>query len=392
MSVPTIIAKIDHVVGDLPMLRMTDGTLSAGDPNALKIANVGDVVILGTDSMWRRGSAIDWEPETKIGTVDRVDGSAALLQTAYGVVYRTVPAGKTVAPGNTVTYDSRADLLDVVAEDTVRPSLLDDDFSISTIKSTPTAMDWNSFAGFPDIVQEAKDLVAVHTDKEARTRLAGLGVDPIRGILFDGPPGTGKTFLAQIMASQSNATFYLVSTAALGGRLVSESEQRLQRIYTDAASEELAIVFIDEIDTLTGHRGKDQGSGSRLVNVFLTNMDGVNAPDNVITIGTTNLLQSIDHALRRPGRFDRQLTFTYPDVEDRVAILHARPRTTSGDLDYARVAAETENWTAADLGAIWQHAGELTVISKRSAIRNDHFMMGFERAAAARTKRLKETR
>lgn len=388
----TIIAKIDHVVGDLPMLRMTDGTLSAGDPNALKIANVGDVVVMGTDSVWRRGSVIDWEPATKVGTVDRVARSGVLLQTAYGVVYRTVPAGLTVKPGNTVTYDSRADLLDVVAGESVRPSLLDDDFNVASIKSTPSAMAWDSFAGFPDIIQEAKDLVAVHTDVDARRRLTDLGVDPIRGILFDGPPGTGKTFLAQIMASQSNATFYLVSTAGLGGRLVSESEQRLQRIYTDAASEDLSIVFIDEIDTLTGHRGNDQGSGSRLVNVFLTNMDGVSAPDNVITIGTTNLLDSIDHALRRPGRFDRQLTFTYPDVEDRVAILQARPHTTSGDLDYAQVAAETENWTAADLGAIWQHAGELTVISGRSAIHNDHFMMGFERAANARTKRLKETR
>lgn len=389
---PTIIAKIDHVVGDLPMLRLTDGTLTAGDPNALHVATVGDVVVAGTDGEWRRGSAIDWEPDTRVGTVDRVDGSAALLQTAHGVIYRTVPAGLNVDPGNTVTYDSRSDLLDLVAGDTVRPSLLDDDFNVASIKSTPTAMDWDSFAGFPETIREAKDLVAVHTDKDARKRLADLGVDPIRGILFDGPPGTGKTFLAQIMASQSNATFYLVSTAALGGRLVSESEQRLQRIYTDAASEDLSIVFIDEIDTLTGHRGNDQGNGSRLVNVFLTNMDGVNPPDNVITIGTTNLLDSIDHALRRPGRFDRQLTFTYPNVEDRVAILRARRHTTSGNLDYPQVAARTENWTAADLGAIWQHAGELTVISGRSAIRNDHFMMGFERAAAARTKRLKETR
>lgn len=194
------------------------------------------------------------------------------------------------------------------------------------------------------------------------------------------------------MASQSHATFYLVTTAALGGRLVSESEQRLQQIYSDAAGEDLSIVFVDEIDNLTGHRGNDQDYGSRLVNVFLTNMDGVDAPSNVITIGTTNRVDSIDHALRRPGRFDRQLTFTYPNAEDRLAILRARHRTTAGELDYAALAARTQNWTAADLGAIWQHAGELTVIAGRTAIRNDHFLMGFERAATARTKRLTRAR
>jgi len=389
---PTIIAKIDHLAAGLPMLRLPDGTLTAGDPDALSVAQVHDVIVAGTDGIWRKGSEADWEPNVKIGTIERVDGSAALLQTPHGVLFRTIPAGMSVHVGNTVTYDGRTDILNVFSGDTVRPSLLDDDFNVESIRSTPRAMDWSEFAGFPDLLQEAKDLVAVHTDQPARAELSRLGVNPIRGILFDGPPGTGKTFLAQIMASKSRATFYLVTTAALGGRLVSESEQRLQRIYTDAATQELSIVFIDEIDTLTGHRESDQNSGSRLVNVFLTNMDGVQAPDNVITIGTTNLLGSIDHALRRPGRFDRQLTFTYPDVDDRDAILRSRTHVTSGEIDYRAIAERTESWTAADLGAIWQHAGELTVISGRSAIRNDYFLIGFERAAAARKKRLEDLR
>jgi len=209
-------------------------------------------------------------------------------------------------------------------------------------------------------------------------------------VLFEGPPGTGKTFLAEIMAAQSGATFYLVTISSLGGRLVGESEQRLQAIYDDAATQHLSIIFIDEIDTITGHRDGDASSGSRLVNVFLTNMDGVSKVKNVITIGTTNRAGTIDHALRRPGRFDRELTFTYPAEQDRLDILMSGRHVTSGILDFVTVAANTQGWTAAELGAIWQHAGELAVRAERTAIWNDHFMMGFERADSSRAKKLKE--
>lgn len=117
-------------------------------------------------------------------------------------------------------------------------------------------------------------------------------------------------------------------------------------------------------------------------------MDGVSAPDNVITIGTTNRVDDIDKALRRPGRFDREVTFRNPNREDRLAILTSQSRKTADNLDYEAVADATEGWTAAELGAIWQHAGELTVIAERNNIYNDYFLMGFERAQTARTRRL----
>ena len=108
-----------------------------------------------------------------------------------------------------------------------------------------------------------------------------MKVDPVHGILFAGPPGTGKTFLAQIMAAQSKSAFYLVTTASLGGQLVGQSEERLEAIYEDAAKQEMSIIFVDEIDVLTKDRSNAYEHGSRLVNVFLTNMDGVGAPENV---------------------------------------------------------------------------------------------------------------
>lgn len=386
---PTIIATIDHrTESNLAILRLPDGTLIAGDAEVSDLdADDGDVVILGDG--WEIGTAKDWEPQQDVGIVEHVDKKVAIVRGNRGLVVRTVPENLVVETGNSVLFDARPSLLNVVENRLTQTSPLDDEFDVGNVRSSPnTELNWEDFSGFPDLVREAQDIVAVHTRSESRKKLVGLGVPPVRGILFEGPPGTGKTYLAQIMAAQSGATFYLVTTASLGGRLVSESEQRLEAIYADAASKEMSIVFVDEIEVLTRERGSEQDHSSRLVNVFLTNMDGVNSADNVITIGTTNRVGDIDRALRRPGRFDREVTFRHPDLADRLAILSARPYSTAGDIDYQAVADETAGWTAAELGAIWQHAGELTVIANRSSIHNDHFLVGFERARVARENRL----
>lgn len=367
---------------------MPDGTLIAGDAEVSELdAEDGDVVILGDG--WETGTEKDWEPQQDVGVVEHVNNSVAIIRGNRGLIVRTIPDGQAVETGNSVLFDARPVLLDVVAKRPTQISPLDNEFDVDSVRSSPNKeLNWQDFSGFPDLVREAQDIVAVHTRSESRKKLVGLRVPPVRGILFEGPPGTGKTYLAQIMAAQSGATFYLVTTASLGGRLVSESEQRLEAIYADAASKEMSIVFVDEIEVLTRDRGSEQDHSSRLVNVFLTNMDGVNSADNVITIGTTNRVGDIDRALRRPGRFDREVTFRHPDLADRLAILSARPYSTAGDIDYQAVANETAGWTAAELGAIWQHAGELTVIADRNSIHNDHFLVGFERARTARDNRL----
>jgi transitional endoplasmic reticulum ATPase len=369
------------------MIRVTDGRLFPAEPELCAIdPQVGDTVIF-TDE-WEVGSAADWEPVTEVGIVESVVDEKAIIRRNGDRVERRIPAGMEVEQGDVAVYDGGLELIRVSTSTSDQHGLLLDDFDVSSVRQDPNpTLEWSDFAGFPDILQEAKDIVQVHTSNDAREKLRALGVDPVRGILFEGPPGTGKTFLAQIMAAKSGAAFYLVTTASLGGRLVSESEQRLAAIYGEAAKQDLSIIFIDEIEVLTKDRGAEHDAGSRLVNVFLTNMDGVAAPDNVITIGTTNRVKDIDRALRRPGRFDREVTFRNPDFDDRVAILGARPHKTEGPISYAQIANETEGWTAAELGAIWQHAGELTVIEGRSAILDDFFQMGFERAKQGRTNR-----
>lgn len=117
-------------------------------------------------------------------------------------------------------------------------------------------------------------------------------------------------------------------------------------------------------------------------------MDGVDSPTNVITVGTTNRVGDIDRALRRPGRFDRELTFRSPDLEDRKAILSSGNYVRSENFDYEKIADATDGWTAAEVGAIWQYAAEMTVLSERTRIAYDHFIMGFERAKCSRDRRL----
>lgn len=389
---PGLIAKIENKTKKgLPLLRLTNGSLIAGDASVRELsAKIGDVIIYDGVA-WEIGEEANWEPIREVGVVIQLKGSLVLIYSNQRFLYRTLPAGWEIEPGFKVVFDQRRELVDYFEKELPQSSLKEDEIDVSVFGRDldESKFEWSAFAGFPEILQEAQEIVAVHSNVEKRKELSSLGVDPVRGILFEGPPGTGKTLLAQIMAAQSKAKFYLVTTASLGGRLVGESEQRLEAIYADAARQTMSIIFVDEIEVITKDRAFGQDSGSRLVNVFLTNMDGVAAPNNVITIGTTNRIEDIDKALRRPGRFDREISFRNPDREDRRVILSARHRHTAGEIDYERVADSTEGWTAAELGAIWQHAGELTVTTGRNSIYNEHFLVGFERAKAARDKRLK---
>lgn len=385
----TLIAKVDHITPTgLPMLRLPDGRLLAGDKflSALE-PKTGDVVVFGGE--WEVGSEKDWEPEVELGIVEQVVGDTAIMRSTRGLVARKVSTSLSVTASDLVLFNQGPFLIDALGAKNTQPALIDDGFRAEELRRAPNPkFCWESFAGFPDIKEQAQNIAAVQMRLDSRKKLTELGANPMRGILFQGPPGTGKTFLAQIMAAQSGAEFYLVSAASIGGRLVGESEQRLEAIYADAASRTMSIVFIDEIDALTKDRAGESDHGSRLVNVFLTNMDGVDSPANVVTVGTTNRIEDIDRALRRPGRFDRELTFRSPDLQDRQAILSSGRRVISDGLDYREMAEATDGWTAADLEAIWQHAAELTVLFGRSQIAYDHFMMGFERVKGAREKRL----
>ena len=186
-----------------------------------------------------------------------------------------------------------------------------------------------------------------------------LGVDPPKGVLLHGPPGTGKTRLARAVANESEARFFIINGPEIMGSAYGESEKKLREVFEEAAKAAPSIIFIDEIDSIAPKRGQVSGEAEkRLVAQLLTLMDGIEARQNLVVIAATNRPEAIDEALRRPGRFDREIVVGVPDEPGRREILgiHTRgmPLTDSVDLD--ELARRTYGFVGADLAALTREA------------------------------------
>jgi transitional endoplasmic reticulum ATPase len=186
-----------------------------------------------------------------------------------------------------------------------------------------------------------------------------LGVDPPKGLLLYGPPGTGKTRLARAVANESDASFFLINGPEIMGSAYGESEGRLREIFEEAAKSAPSIVFIDEIDSIAPKRGSVQGEAEkRVVAQLLTLMDGLEARANLVVIAATNRPEAIDEALRRPGRFDREIVVGVPDERGRREILgiHTRGMPLGDKVDLAELARTTYGFVGADLAALTREA------------------------------------
>ena len=186
-----------------------------------------------------------------------------------------------------------------------------------------------------------------------------LGVDPPKGVLLHGPPGTGKTRLARAVANESDATFHLINGPEIMGSAYGESEARLRQVFEEAAKSAPSIVFIDEIDSIAPKRGQVSGEAEkRLVAQLLTLMDGLEARANIVVIAATNRPDAIDEALRRPGRFDREIVIGVPDERGRREILgiHTRGMPLGDRVDLGELARTTYGFVGADLAALTREA------------------------------------
>jgi transitional endoplasmic reticulum ATPase len=191
-----------------------------------------------------------------------------------------------------------------------------------------------------------------------------LGVDPPKGVLLYGPPGTGKTRLARAVANESDASFFHIAGPEIMGSAYGESERRLREVFEEAAKSSPAIIFIDEIDSIAPKRGQVQGeTEKRLVAQLLTLLDGLEPRQNLVVIAATNRPEAIDEALRRPGRFDREIVIGVPDEAGRREILaiHTRGMPLDGGVNLPELARRTYGFVGADLAALTREAAIETV-------------------------------
>eukprot|EP00164_Ancoracysta_twista_P000011 GFYU01000014.1.p1 GENE.GFYU01000014.1~~GFYU01000014.1.p1 ORF type:complete len:804 (+),score=346.92 GFYU01000014.1:93-2504(+) len=229
--------------------------------------------------------------------------------------------------------------------------------------------------GYDDIGGVRKQLAQIRELVELPLRhpqlFKSIGVKPPRGILMYGPPGSGKTLIARAVANETGAFFFLINGPEIMSKLAGESESNLRKAFEEAEKNSPAIIFIDEIDSIAPKREKTQGEVERrIVSQLLTLMDGLKSRAHVVVIGATNRPNSIDAALRRFGRFDRELDIGVPDENGRLEILriHTKNMKLDEEVDLEAVAKETHGHVGADLAALCTEAALQCIREKMDVI------------------------
>jgi len=236
---------------------------------------------------------------------------------------------------------------------------------------------YDDIGGLDDELKKIREMIELplkHPELFAR-----LGITAPKGVLLYGPPGTGKTLVAKAVANESGATFFAIQGPEIMGRYYGQSEERLRDIFKDAEENSPSIIFLDEIDSIAPNRDSVNGEVERrIVAQLLTLMDGLSAKGDVIVIGATNREDSIDPALRRPGRFDREIEVGIPGRKDRKDILevHTRGMPLGIDVDIEHLASVTQGFVGADLAALARESAMKCLRRKLPGLDLDKPMIG----------------
>jgi transitional endoplasmic reticulum ATPase len=220
-----------------------------------------------------------------------------------------------------------------------------------------TSTTYEDIGGLGNELQKVREMIELPLKHPILFRT--LGIDPPKGVLLYGPPGTGKTMIAKAVANETNAHFASINGPEIISKYYGESEKQLREFFDDAAENAPAIIFIDELDSIAPKREEVTGEVERrVVAQLLTLMDGMQGRDNVIVIGATNRQDAIDQALRRPGRFDREIYIGVPDKKGRKEIIdiHTRSMPISDDFDVDWALENTYGFVGADISALAREA------------------------------------
>jgi cell division protease FtsH len=245
------------------------------------------------------------------------------------------------------------------------------------------SVDWGDIAGVDEAAAELQEVVDF---LQHPRRFARLGARVPKGILLYGPPGTGKTLLAKAVAHSSGANFYSQSASAFVEMFAGLGASRIRKLFETARKNEPAIVFIDELDAVGMRRSGSSFNREhdQTLNQLLVELDGFSGRDRVVIIGASNRLEDLDPALLRPGRFDRQILVSPPDLAGREEILrvHTRGKPLAPDVDLALIARQTSGLTGADLANVCNEAAIFAGRAERASIDHADFEAALERVVA----------
>ncbi|PSP47823.1 AAA family ATPase [Halobacteriales archaeon QH_7_69_31] len=215
-----------------------------------------------------------------------------------------------------------------------------------------TGVTYEDIGGLDEELEQVREMIELPLSEPGLFRR--LGIDPPAGVLMYGPPGTGKTLIAKAVANEVDAHFEVIDGPEIVSKYKGESEETLRATFERAVDAAPAVVFIDEIDSIAGARDAEAGMENRVVAQLLTLMDGLDAGEDVVVVGATNRVDVIDPALRRGGRFDREIEIGVPDAAGRREILdvHARGMPLADDVDLDDLAARTYGFVGADVHSL----------------------------------------
>jgi len=228
---------------------------------------------------------------------------------------------------------------------------------VSETEATRPLVTYEDIGGLKEEIERIREMVELPMKHPELFK--HLGIEPPKGVLLHGPPGTGKTLLAKAVANEASAHFLSIAGPEIMSKFYGESEERLRQIFQEAEEQAPSIIFIDELDAIAPSREEVTGEVERrVVAQLLSLMDGLKSRGQVVVIGATNRPDAVDPALRRPGRFDREIAIKIPDKNGRKEILqiHTRSMPLSKDVDLERLAEITHGYSGADLASLCREA------------------------------------
>ena len=367
---PELMDILGIKVGDIVQIDGNRKTVAKVLRGAPEDANRG---IIRIDGSTRRnaGVALDERVAVKKVTAKNAEkitfAPTEQLRLQGGEEYlKQVLEGRALAKGDTITLNVMGNKIDLVVT-SFAPSgdaVLMASSTEVKVSDKPAAnkgdvpkVSYDDIGGLGDAVRKIREMVELplrHPELFKR-----LGVEAPKGVLLHGPPGTGKTMLAKAVAGETSSNFISIGGPEIVSKFYGESEGKLREIFKEAEENAPSIIFIDEIDSIAPKRDEVNGEEERrIVAQLLSLMDGLNSRGKVVVIGATNRPNSIDEALRRPGRFDREIEIGIPDRDGRLEILeiHTRGMPLADDVDLKWLADKTHGYAGADISALTKEA------------------------------------